>query len=128
MKNETLEVVRGSGNVFRDFGYDNADVEQLKARLAAEIIKRLDNQGFSVRRAQEYTGVDAADFSRIRNADLSRFTSDRLMTILKRLGARFSVSLKMESAPRVVRSEVGKRRPAKKADQQLGKETRQSTR
>jgi len=31
MKREKIEVVHGSGNVFRDFGYENADVEQLKA-------------------------------------------------------------------------------------------------
>ena len=31
MKNEKLEVVRGSGNVFRDLGHENADAEQFKA-------------------------------------------------------------------------------------------------
>jgi hypothetical protein len=35
MKGEKLELVRGSGNVFRDLGRENADVEQLKALLAA---------------------------------------------------------------------------------------------
>ena len=38
MNDEPLELVRGSGNVFADFGYPNADAEQLKALLAAEII------------------------------------------------------------------------------------------
>jgi len=28
---DKLETVKGSGNVFRDFGYQNADVEQLKS-------------------------------------------------------------------------------------------------
>lgn len=37
MKREKLEVVRGSGNVFRDLGHENADAEQFKAILAAEI-------------------------------------------------------------------------------------------
>jgi hypothetical protein len=40
MKEEKLEIVRGSGNVFRDLGQENADVEQFKAILAAEIIKQ----------------------------------------------------------------------------------------
>ena len=31
MKGEKLELVRGSGNVFRDLGRENADVEQLKS-------------------------------------------------------------------------------------------------
>ena len=42
MKNKGLEVVRGSGNVYRDFGHENADAKQLKALLAAEILKALD--------------------------------------------------------------------------------------
>ncbi len=39
MKGEQPELKPGGGNVFHDLGYDNADVEQLKAILAAEIIK-----------------------------------------------------------------------------------------
>jgi hypothetical protein len=38
MKSEKLKVVRGSGNVFRDLGHKNADAEQFKAILAAEIL------------------------------------------------------------------------------------------
>ena len=38
MKSEKLEVVKGSGNVFRDLGHKNADANQVKAILAAEII------------------------------------------------------------------------------------------
>jgi len=42
MKPEPLEVVHGSGNVYRDLGQNDADVMQFKALLAAEIIKKLD--------------------------------------------------------------------------------------
>jgi hypothetical protein len=41
MEAEKLELARGGGNVFRDLGRKNADVEQLKALLAAEILKTL---------------------------------------------------------------------------------------
>ena len=78
MKRNKLDVVRGSGNVFRDFGHKNADLEQFKAILAAEIIKELEREPLTVRAAHARTGIAAADFSRIRNADLDRFTSDRL--------------------------------------------------
>lgn len=37
MKNEKPQLVRGSGNVFRDLRRDNADIEQLKALLAAAV-------------------------------------------------------------------------------------------
>ena len=42
------------------------------------------------------TGFAAADFSRIRDADLSRFTVDRLMTILNSLGSRVEVSVQVK--------------------------------
>jgi predicted XRE-type DNA-binding protein len=98
VKKDSLAVLRGSGNVYRDLGKDNADILQLKARLAAEIIKTLDRDGVSVRQAQARTGIAAVDFSRIRNADLGRFTVDRLMTIVNRLGSRIEVAMKVRRA------------------------------
>lgn len=98
MKSEKLRVVRGSGNVFHDLGHKNADVEQFKAILAAEIIKTLDRDGLSVRAAHGRTGIAAADFSRIRNADLGRFTVDRLMSIINRLGSRVEVKVRVRRA------------------------------
>ena len=62
MKREQFEVVRGSGNVYRDLGKDNPDLRQFKAILATEIIKALDRDGLSVRKAQARTGIAAADF------------------------------------------------------------------
>jgi predicted XRE-type DNA-binding protein len=103
MKKEKLEVVRGTGNVFRDLGHKNADVEQFKAILAAEIIKALDRERLTVRGAHGRTGIAAADFSRIRNAQLGRFTVDRLMSIINRLGSRIVVKVRIrpvESAAR----------------------------
>jgi len=95
MKSKELEIVKGSGNVFRDLGHKNADADQFKAILAAEIIKALDREGLSVRSAQGRTGIAAADFSRIRNADLGWFTVDRLMSIINRLGSRVEVKIKV---------------------------------
>ena len=56
MKTKSLQVTRGSGNVFRDLGHENADVEQFKAILAAEIIKAFDREGLTVRGAHNRTG------------------------------------------------------------------------
>ncbi len=98
MKKEKLEVVRGSGNVFRDLGHLNADAEQFKAILAAEIIKAVDRDRLTVRAAHKRTGIAAADFSRIRNADLGRFTVNRLMSIINLLGARVEVKVRVRRA------------------------------
>jgi predicted XRE-type DNA-binding protein len=98
MKREKLDVVRGSGNVFRDLGHKSADAEQFKAILAAEIIKVLDRERLTVRAAHARTGIAAANFSRVRNANLSRFTVDRLMSILNRLGSRVEVKIRLHRA------------------------------
>ena len=85
MSDEDFELVRGSGNVFADFGRANADMSQLRANLAAEVIKALDAEGLSTRAAEKLTGTSAADFSRLRNAKLTGFTADRLMALLRKL-------------------------------------------
>ena len=96
MKAKAIEVVRGSGNVFADFGYPNAAAEQLKALLAAQVVNVLDREAITVRQAGAHTGIAAADFSRIRQVKLDRFTIDRLITILERLDQRVEVKLKVK--------------------------------
>ncbi len=93
MTKQPIEIVRGSGNIFRDLNLPNADLEQLRSILAARIIKVLDDKGLSVRQAHEITGIAAADFSRIRRTRLDRFTIDRMMAILHRLGQQVEVSV-----------------------------------
>jgi predicted XRE-type DNA-binding protein len=97
MTKEPLEVVRGSGNVFKDFGYPDADVRQAKALMGAQIIKILDREGLSTRQAEARTGISHSEFSRIRRASFSRFTIDRLMTILGRLGQEVKISVKVHA-------------------------------
>ena len=88
-----FELVKGSGNVFRDLGDPDADLKQAKATLAARIVAVLDERGLSVRKAGALTRYAAADFSRIRNADLGRFTLDRLMKMLAALDGSLRVTL-----------------------------------
>lgn len=90
---DDLEIIRGSGNVFRDLGRPNADAEQLKSILAAQIIAVMDAAQLTTRKAEERTGIAAADFSRIRKAKLDRFTIDRLMAVLNRFDQKVEVSV-----------------------------------
>ena len=97
MNESDFEVVQGSGNVFRDFGDPQADLKQAKAILAARIIAVLDERELTVRTAASMTGFAAADFSRVRNADLGRFTLDRLMKMLGALDDRVKVTVHVET-------------------------------
>ena len=69
-------------------------IDEIKAVLAAEIVSALARGGLSGRDAHAATGVTAADFSRIRNADLARFTIDRLVAITSKLGSRVELAVK----------------------------------
>ena len=60
-----------------------------------------------MRVAQDRTGIAAADFSRIRNAELGRFTVDRLMWIINRLGSRVDVMVKIRRAEPVEHGVTG---------------------
>lgn len=90
---DKMEIVRGNGTVFRDFGHPNADVEQTKALLAAKIIGVLDDQALSTRKAEALTGVNHSEFTRIRRMNLDRFSIDRLITILNRLHQRVEINV-----------------------------------
>ena len=96
--NDDIEIVRGSGNVFRDFGYPDADVRQAKALLAAQVIKVLDAEELSTRQAEARTGIAHSEFVRIRNVNLGRFPIDRLVTILGQLGQEGRVFVHCPSA------------------------------
>lgn len=90
---QPLELVHGSGNVFRDLGLPDADVRQAKALMGVQIIKILDEEGLSTRQAEARTGVSHSEFTRIRRATYSRFTLDRLMGILSKLGREVDISI-----------------------------------
>jgi predicted XRE-type DNA-binding protein len=78
-------------------------VGQAKALLAAQIIKVLDAEELSTRQAEAKTGIAHSEFVRIRNVNLGRFTIDRLVTILGRLGQEVEFSFIIH--PRTRRAE-----------------------
>jgi predicted XRE-type DNA-binding protein len=99
MSDEKPELVHGSGNAFRDFGHPDAEILQLKTILAAKIIEVLDEQKITVRQAQEMTGYAAADFSRVRQAKLQRFSIERLIHMLGKLNQDVQLSVDVRSRP-----------------------------
>jgi predicted XRE-type DNA-binding protein len=100
MKKDGLELVRGSGNVYRDFGRPNAGLEQARAITAAKIIRILDARQLSTRDAEKLTGVSYSEFSRIRNTQLGRFTLDRMIAILGKLDEDVEVSITFRARKR----------------------------
>ena len=92
-KTKRDDLIQGSGDVFADLGFADAPVMRLKSRVAGEIARALDQRSLTVRAAAKASGSTAADLSRIRNADLDRFTLDRLVRIAERLGCRVEIKI-----------------------------------
>jgi predicted XRE-type DNA-binding protein len=93
MNKDNMELVRGSGNVYRDLGRPDAGLEQARASVAAKIIRILDHRKLSTRDAERLTGVSHSEFSRIRRTQLRRFTLDRMIAILGKLDPDVEVSV-----------------------------------
>jgi predicted XRE-type DNA-binding protein len=109
--NDDFEFVRGSGNIYRDFGHANAGLEQARALVAAEIIRNLDARNLSTREAEKQTGVAHSEFSRIRNAQLRRFTLDRMIAILGKLDGDIEVEVSFKTRE-FAAGPAGRRGPA----------------
>ncbi len=58
VQTDDIELVRGSGNVFADFDTPDGSLRQLRAILAAEVIKTLEKERLTVRDAGERAARD----------------------------------------------------------------------
>lgn len=86
-KNLKLNFTESSGNIFADLGFDNAEAQEMnaKADLAIQIIKIIDKKKLTQTEAAVYLGTSQPNISRLNNADIDRFTFDKLMQWLVKL-------------------------------------------
>lgn len=94
MTNEKLELVESSDNMFADFGFEDARMLLIKADTATEIVKILNHRKLTGVQAAKLVGETEANISRIRNADLTRFTLDKLLRIMARLDRQPTITFK----------------------------------
>jgi predicted XRE-type DNA-binding protein len=94
-------VVRSSGNVFRDLGFQPQEAEHLlvRADLMIRIEKELRSHGLKQAKAAELLGLTQPRISDLLRGRVELFSSDALIDILARLGIR--VRLVASKPPRV---------------------------
>jgi len=96
--NESVE--QGSGNVFADLGFQDAEERLLKAKLATRIAQLIEKKGWTQTQTAERTSLDQPKVSRLLRGQLSGFSADRLFAILNRLGHSVEVRISAkERAP-----------------------------
>jgi predicted XRE-type DNA-binding protein len=82
---EDEPVTRGSGNVFADLGYADAEERQTKLRLAHAINGLIVRRRLNQVTAAERLGITQPKVSALANYKLDGFSVERLMTLLTAL-------------------------------------------
>ena len=78
-------ITRGTGNVFADLGYADADERQTKLRLAHAINGVIARRRLTQVAAAERLGISQPKVSALANYKLDGFSVERLMTLLTAL-------------------------------------------
>lgn len=86
MARKRIKVEAGTGNVFADLGFPNAKELQLKVRLAVEVNRALEERQLSQDKAAKLLGIRQPHVSELVRYRLDRFSVERLMDFLTRLG------------------------------------------
>ena len=102
MSKRNAEIEIGTGNVFEQLGLPNPDERLRKARLMSVINDELKRRGFSQKDAAEATGLHQADISRIQHGHGVRYSTDRLLNVLARLGIDVEIVQRHTSAGKMV--------------------------
>lgn len=86
MAKKRNEVDAGTGNVFADLGYADARERSIKVELAMEVNRILEARGLAQERAAKLLGMRQPHVSDLVRYRLNRFSVERLMDFLTRLG------------------------------------------
>jgi predicted XRE-type DNA-binding protein len=86
MAKRRTEIDPGTGNVFADLGYADAKERTLKVRLALEVNRVLRERKLTQAQAGELLDIVQPHVSDLARYRLNRFSVERLMEFLTRLG------------------------------------------
>jgi predicted XRE-type DNA-binding protein len=104
------DYVEGSGNVFADLGFADAEEMLAKAELAQKIGTILQKRRLTQVQAAEILGVDQPKVSALLCGRLSRFSMERLMQFLLLLGRDVAITIKPRQRVRSMSRVRGLRR------------------
>lgn len=93
-----VEVEMGTGNVYADLGYSDADEMLVKAQLVTKIAEIIKGKSLTQTQAAELLGLTQPKLSNLLRGRFRGFSERRLMDCLTRLGR--DVQIVVKAAPR----------------------------
>jgi predicted XRE-type DNA-binding protein len=94
------DITRGSGNVFADLGYADAEERQTKLRLAYAINGVIDERRLTQAAAAAALGINQPKVSVLRNYRLGGFSVERLMSFLTALDRDIEIVIRKKPRSR----------------------------
>lgn len=88
MKNDDLQIIPSSGNVFADLGVPNPEVMKLRTELIVEIRRTMEEKGWTQAEAAKHLGVTHTWLNDVLHGDLEKVIIDRLVALLAKLGRK----------------------------------------
>src|SRR3954470_21375505 len=99
-KAKARDISRGSGNVFADLGFPDAEERQTRLRLAYALNAILDEQQLAQAGAAARLGLNQPKVSALRNYKLEGFSVERLMTLLTALDQDIEIVIRKKPRSR----------------------------
>lgn len=101
---DSFAVESSSGNVFADLGFDQPDLELVKAQLSHKIAKELAARKLTQRAAAGVLGIDQPRVSLLVRGKTGQFSLEKLIELLGRLS--FDVRIEATHSPDASRGRV----------------------
>lgn len=98
-KKKSIAHETGSGNVFADLGFENAEQELLKAHLTLQIYKIVKARNLTQAQAAALLGIQQPHVSLLMRNRAGAFSVERLMEFLTALGLDVEIRLKKARKP-----------------------------
>jgi predicted XRE-type DNA-binding protein len=86
--------VKKADNVFSDLGLPDADDLLARAELTRQIYKAIKDRNLSQVKAGEILGLKQPDVSLLMRGKFTRFSTDRLLNLLVRLGRNVEIVIR----------------------------------
>lgn len=97
MKIHEIEHVKGSGNVYKDLGFSDAEERLAKAKLALRINDIIEKRKLSQVKAAKILEINQPKVSALMNGRLSGFSMERLIHFLNLLNQDVEIMIKAKS-------------------------------
>jgi predicted XRE-type DNA-binding protein len=98
MAKKTESVEAGTGDVFTDLGFGDADERRLRVQLAMRINALIKERRLTQTAAAEIFGIPQPHVSELRNYKLTRFSSERLLHFITQLDRDVEIVIRPKAA------------------------------